>query len=149
MSNNIKDLIIYPLNQIIDDRGAVLKFLDSSSPSFSAFGEAYYSKINSGVIKGWKYHKRIYQNFCVPFGRVKMVVYDDREKSKYRGFIDEIILDDSQNYCLLSMPPLLWYSFKSESENFSILSNIASEKHDKNESINAELINSEIPYEWK
>ena len=47
------------------------------------------------------------------------------------------------------MPPLLWYSFKSESENFSILSNIVSEKHDKNESINVKLINNKIPYEWK
>ena len=149
MSNNIKDLLIYPLNQILDDRGAVFKFLDSSSPSFSTFGEAYYSKINGGVIKGWKYHKRIHQNFCVPYGKVKMVIYDDRENSKYKGCIDEIILDDSQNYCLLSMPPLLWYSFKSESENFSILSNIASEKHDPNESISLPLINNKIPYEWK
>ena len=47
--------------------------LRKSDNSFIDFGEAYFSKINSGVVKGWKYHKKMSQNFSVPYGKLKLV----------------------------------------------------------------------------
>ena len=91
---------------------------------------------------------KIYQTFCVPFGEIKMVIYDNRQESPTKGVINEIILNDTANYSLLSMPSNLWYSFKSTSKYFSLLANIIDEPHTPSESINLPLINTDIPYEW-
>ncbi len=147
-SKVIADLIITPLKQIGDERGAVFHFLKADSPNYKNFGEAYFSKINGGVVKGWKFHKIAEQNFCVPFGAVKIVVFDNRPDSPTCGVVQEILLDDKENYHLLSMPACLWYSFKSVSDNYSLLANIINIKHSPEESITLPLGTTEIPYEW-
>lgn len=146
---NIHDLKLVPLNQIIDERGAVLHYLKSNSELFKGFGEAYFSKINTGVIKGWKLHYRVHQNFCVPFGSVLIVFYDGREDSPTFGAMDEVLLNDLDEYKLLSIPPGIWYSFKCVSDHYALLSNIINATHDPSESRNLPLNNQEIPYEWK
>ena len=148
-STKIFDLRLIKLKQIKDDRGAVYHYLKSTDETFKGFGESYYSKINPGIVKGWKIHNRIHQHFCVPSGVVKIVVFDNREDSETKGIIDEIILDDNDNYSLLSMPPKLWYSFKCISHHPSILANIIDRTHDPTESDNIPLVSDEIPYLWK
>lgn len=148
-STIIAGLNLTPLKQIGDERGAVFHFLKSDSSNFKNFGEAYFSKINEGVVKGWKYHKLAEQNFCVPFGAVKIVVYDNRPHSATQGNVQEILLDDKENYQLLSMPACLWYSFKSVSKDYSLLANIINITHSPEESMTLPLGTTEIPYEWK
>ena len=145
----IEGVIITNLPQHIDSRGAVFKYLSSNSSNFKLFGEAYFSKINKGVIKGWKLHKIANQNFTVPYGKVQIVLYDDREGSATRGNIEVFVLDDSENYKLLTLPNKIWYSFKSIANNFSILANISDTLHDPVESINQDLSSNEIPYDWE
>ena len=145
----IEGLSLFPLKQISDERGAVYQFLKSTSPSFKGFGEAYYSRINESVVKGWKLHKSIAQNFCVPYGKVKIVIYDDRIGSSTEGVINEITLYDNENNNLLSMAPGLWYSFKCESDGFALLANIIDSHHSPEESITLELGTNKIPYEWE
>jgi len=145
----IHDLLLTPLKQIGDERGSVFHYLKAKSPSYHGFGEAYYSKVKEGVVKGWKNHTKIYQNFCVPYGRIKLVIYDNRLNSLTLGAMDEIILDDTNNYNLLSMPSGLWYAFKCESPGFSILANIINLQHDPDESLTLPLDTKDIPYEWK
>lgn len=147
-SKVIADLIITRLKQIGDERGAVFHFLNSDCPNYKDFGEAYFSKINVGVVKGWKFHKIAEQNLCVPFGAVKIVVFDNRKDSPSKGVVQEILLDDHKNYQLLSMPACLWYSFKSVSDSYSLLANIINIKHSPEESITLPLGTTEIPYEW-
>ena len=71
IKNLISGINIIPLKKISDNRGAVLHVLKSTDSHFTKFGETYFSKINSGVIKGWKYHKKMSQNFSVPHGKLK------------------------------------------------------------------------------
>lgn len=151
INHNIKieGVFLTKRKQFKDDRGAVFHYLKSSDETFHGFGEAYYSIINPMIIKGWKLHLEVYQNFCVPFGGLKIVIYDNRENSSTKGLIDEIILDDNINYYLLTMPPGLWYSFKCYSENACILSNIINAPHNPEESINLPIDSKQIPYEWK
>ncbi len=144
----ISDLKLSKLEQIKDERGAVFHFLKATDDTFKGFGEAYYSKINPNVIKGWKLHNKFHQHFCVPTGSVKVVIFDNREKSLSKGMINEIILDDEKNFYLLSMPPGLWYSFKCISDYPSLLANIINYPHDKSESINMPIYNDEIPFKW-
>jgi len=146
--NKIEGLNLRPLRQIKDHRGSVMHFIRKDASEFKEFGEVYFSKINGGVVKGWKLHHRISQLFCIPFGIVKIVIYDDRPNSSTRGTIAEVILDDDANYNLLSIPPKVWYSFKSLSTTYSLLANVINEIHSQDESETDTLLSSKIPYSW-
>ncbi len=145
----IDGLLITPLKQFHDERGAVFHYLRSDSSNFKKFGEAYFSIVKPSVVKGWKIHSQIHQNFCVPQGEIKFVVFDDRENSPSKGVIQEVILDNHKNYKLLSMPHGLWYSFKCISPESAIISNIIDLPHTPEESRVLPLITKEIPYVWK
>ena len=144
----IQGVKITDLPQHIDSRGAVFKYLDSDSSNFKSFGEAYFSIINEGVIKGWKFHKYASQNLAVPYGEVKFILFDNRIDSLTKGTFQELILNDSDKYNLLSLPCNIWYSFRCESKNIAILANISNVLHDPDESITLPIITTEIPYDW-
>lgn len=144
----IEGLTVTLLKRFSDERGAVLKFLQLDSPNFQGFGEAYFSLINESVVKGWKKHKKINQNFCVPHGEVMFVVYDDRKNSSTRGVFQKIILNNNTKFQLLSMPPGLWYSFKGLNKEYSILANIIDQPHTQEESENIQIDSNQIPYNW-
>ena len=55
----ISNILITPLESIPVEGGAVKHFLKSNDKSFSGFGEAYFSFIEFGKIKGWKIHKKV------------------------------------------------------------------------------------------
>ena len=144
----IRDVSINLLKQIHDDRGAVFHVIKSSEKQFNKFGEAYFSKINNNVIKGWKFHKEMKQNFCVPFGKLKLVLFDNRENSKSKGLINEIILDDSKNYKRVTIPKNIWYSFKCLNKSYCLLLNISNIEHDPFESKTLDINSTKIPYSW-
>lgn len=149
---NKRDLIdgvkLTKLSQIIDNRGAVFHIMRNDSETFTKFGEAYISKVNSGITKGWKYHYKMIQNFTVIFGKMKVVLFDNRSESKTKGLINEFILDDLENYYRLTIPANIWYSFACLNTDFTLLLNISDIVHDSLESKNLELENEVIPYKW-
>jgi dTDP-4-dehydrorhamnose 3,5-epimerase len=140
---------VTPLRQILDERGGVYHVIKAGSPAFSGFGEAYFSKINSGVVKAWKFHKEMVQNFSVPFGKLKLVIIDHRLDSPTFGVINEFFLDPVENYRLITIPSRLWYGFTCISEDYCLLLNVASLEHNPEESVNLPLENDEVTYTWK
>ena len=48
----------------------------------------------------------------------------------------------------VTIPENIWYSFKCLSIDYCLLLNIANIKHKENESLNMDLKNDIIPYEW-
>ena len=146
--STIEGVVLTPLKQIKDERGAVFHVMKKSSDTFYSFGEAYFSKINNNIIKGWKYHKKMKQNFCVPYGELRLVLFDCRDNSSTKGVINEIILNDNENYMRVTIPENIWYSFKCLNTEYCLLLNIASIIHNENESLNMDLKNDIIPYEW-
>lgn len=144
----IEGVILHKLNQIHDPRGAVYHYMKSTSLGFAGFGEVYFSKILCNVIKGWKYHKDSVQNFCVPYGILKVVLVDKRAESPTHGLVNEIILNDTDEYNRLTIPPKIWYSFKSLSVDFTLLSNLINIEHNTAESESLPIGCSEIEYLW-
>ena len=148
LNPTIEGVVVTPLKQINDERCSVFHVMKNNSDTFYSFGEAYFSKIYKNIIKGWKYHKEMKQNFCVPYGELKLVLFDYRVNSSTRGVINEIILNDDENYMRVTIPENIWYSFKCLSIDYCLLLNIANIKHKENESLNMDLKNDIIPYEW-
>ena len=93
-------------------------------------------------------HKEMTLNYVCIEGKVKFVLYDDRKKSKTRGKIQELILTP-KNYCLVTVPPLIWNGFKGESDRQSIVANCATLPHRNDEIVRKPALDKSIPYDWK
>ncbi len=144
----IKGVRILKLNQISDERGAVLHMMHSDSPHFQEIGEIYFSEINSGVVKAWKKHKLVTQNLAVPVGRIRLVIFDDRDDSPSKGTVEELIVGRPDQYFLVRIPPLLWYGFHGISNMPSLIANCPDLSHDPEEVIRLDQSDNRIPYEW-
>ncbi len=86
-------------------------------------------------------------NYAVPHGRINFVLYDDRKDSTTRGEVEEIHLGED-NYCLVTVPPLVWNGFMGLGAEMAIVANCASIPHDQNEIERRDPFDSSIPYDW-
>jgi len=143
----IEGVKILPLRQIIDERGKVMHMLKATDPHFVEFGEIYFSLIHPGVIKGWHLHKKMVINYAVVMGKIKLVLYDDRNGSATKGELQEIYLGQD-NYCLVSIPTYVWNGFKSVGTQDAIVANCATIPHDPGEIVRLNPFDSSIPYDW-
>lgn len=135
----INEIISTPLKRIPVFGGDVLHAMKKSDAGFSGFGESYFSQVESGVIKAWKKHLKMTLNLIVPIGRVRFVFKDNDGL-----FREEIIGDD--NYVRLTIPPGIWFGFKGDFENTSLILNIANIEHSPEE-IERKEVNI-IKYNW-
>lgn len=144
----IDGVVITPLRQIFDERGKVMHMLREDAPVFSRFGEIYFSCTYPGVIKAWHLHKEMTLNYAVIHGSIKCVLFDDRPDSKTRDCVEEYFLSP-ENYCLITVPPLIWNGWKGIGNDVSIVANCATIPHDPNEIERKPASDSSIPYDWQ
>lgn len=143
----IDGVIITPLKQFPDERGKVMHMLRSDAPHFQGFGEIYFSAVHPGAIKAWHIHKKMVLNYAVPHGKIKFVLYDGRDGSPTKGEIQEIFMGPD-NYCLVTVPPLVWNGFKGIGTETAIVANCASIPHDPTEIERMNPFDPAIPYDW-
>lgn len=143
----IEGVVVTPLQQIFDERGKVMHMLRHDSPVFSGFGEIYFSCTYPGAIKAWHLHKKMTLNYAGIYGEIKFVLFDDRPDSKTRGKIQEFFLSP-ENYCLVTVPPLVWNGFKGIGHIMSIVANCATIPHDPEEIERRSAFDEKIPYDW-
>ena len=143
----IEGVVVTQLRQMVDERGKVMHMLRSDSAVFCSFGEIYFSTVHPGAIKGWHIHKRMVLNYAVPHGQIKFVLYDDRSDSPTHGQVQELFLGPD-NYCLVTVPPMVWNGFKGIGTETSIVANCASIPHDPDEIERKSPFDLSIPYDW-
>ena len=143
----IDGVIITALKQMHDERGKVMHMLRNDEKHFIDFGEIYFSSVYPQAIKGWHIHKKMTLNYAVVHGIIKFVLYDEREASPTRGEIQEIFMGPD-NYCLVTVPPMIWNGFKGLGNEMSIVANCASIPHDPAEIDRLDPLSKEIPYDW-
>jgi len=143
----IEGVQIIPLTQIPDERGKVMHMLRRTDAHFREFGEVYFSVVFPGAIKGWHLHRRMTLNYAVPYGRIKLVLFDDRVQSRSRGELQELFLGED-HYALVSVPPLVWNGFKGYGVTQSIVCNCATIVHDPEEIERLDPFSPRIPYDW-
>jgi dTDP-4-dehydrorhamnose 3,5-epimerase len=141
----IHDVIVTPVKIIAGESGDVMHALKNYEPCFQGFGEAYFSTVKQGAVKGWKKHSRMTLNLVVPSGAIRFVLYDDRPHSGTFQAIDELTLSPD-NYQRLTVPPGVWMAFQGLSEDLNMLLNIANIPHDPEEAENLPVQNGRIPF---
>jgi len=125
-----------------------MQMVREDSPEFTKFGEVYFSTAYPGVVKGWHIHKKMTLNYAVVSGIIKLVLYDDRDKSKTKGKLVEIFTGEN-NYSLITIPPMVWNGFKGIGTKTAIVANYTDIVHDPEEISRIDPIKNDIiPYNW-
>ena len=124
MNLKMNQIIIKQLKKIHIEEGEVLHALKSSEEEFHGFKEAYFSTIKKNKIKAWKRHLMMTMNLIIPVGRVQFNFYDNNKKLLKNTIVGE------DNYCRITVPPMIWFGFKGLSSQTSYILNISNEPHD-------------------
>jgi dTDP-4-dehydrorhamnose 3,5-epimerase len=130
-----------PERRIATPKGDVLHAIKASSPGFAGFGEAYFSIVKNGDVKGWKRHLRMTLNLVVPRGTVRFVVHDGEG-----GPMTQFTLGESAKHGRLTVSPGAWMAFQGRAEPESLLLNIADIEHDPEEAEAAPL--DRFAFDW-
>jgi dTDP-4-dehydrorhamnose 3,5-epimerase len=138
---------VIPLRRIPDERGTIYHMLRANDPHFDRFGEIYFTSVYSGIVKGWHKHTEMTLNYACVFGRVKVVVYDDRPGSATAGNLLEVFLGPD-DYSLVSIGPGIWSGFKGMSEPYAIVANCCTHPHDPSRTTRVDPFDNDIPYDW-
>ena len=117
-------IIIKPLKKIYLEDGDVLHALKDSEDEFHGFKEAYFSTIKNNRIKAWKRHLNMTMNLIIPIGKVQFNFYDDNKNLLNKTIVGE------DNYCRITVPPMIWFGFKGLSSYTSYILNISDVSHD-------------------
>lgn len=140
---------VTPLKQILDERGKIMHMLRCDNEEvFEKFGEIYFSCIYPGAIKAWHIHREMTLNYATVHGNIKFVLYDDREGSATKGELQELFIGEG-NYCLVTVPPMVWNGFKGIGHETSIVANCATIPHCVNEISRKDPFDKSIPYNWE
>ncbi len=142
----IEGVIITPQKIIPTPGGDVLRGIKAGDVGYAGFGEAYFSTVEYGAVKGWKRHNNMTLNILVPVGSIRFVMFDERKNTSTYGNLFEITISHS-NYCRLTVPPLVWMAFQGLSREDSTLLNLADIPHDPKEADSKDL--SEIEFDWR
>ena len=145
MNSKIDGVVVTPLKEFKSPGGKVLRAFKSDENTFVGFGEAYFSFINKGIIRGWKRHKYMTLNIIVPLGSIRFVIYDNRLKSKTFNHFQDINIS-IEEYSRLTIPPMLWFAFQGISSSTNLLLNIADIIHDPEE-VDSESL-EKFKYHW-
>jgi len=148
MKSKIEGIKIIKKKIISDNRGKIMHMLRSDDRNFKHFGEIYFSQVYPKKIKAWHLHKKMTLNYVAVFGKIKLVLYDDRKRSKSYGKIQEIIISE-RNHKLISIPPFIWNGFCSVGKEKAILANCSDIPHDKKEIVRLPHDDPKFPYNWK
>jgi len=143
----IEGVKIIPKKQIIDERGKIMHMMRNDDDNFTKFGEIYFSYANPNTVKAWHLHKRMTVNYACVVGKIKLVLFDDRAKSKTKGVLQEIFLT-TENYSLVTVPPGIWNGFKSIEHKFSIVANCSDIPHESEEMLRKPFDDAYFNYNW-
>ena len=141
----IPGMMLTPLKSITHPKGDVFHAMKSSDPGFTGFGEAYFSTIKPGDVKGWRKHLRMTLNLVVPVGEIWFVLQDGRVGSTAQHSFFDVSLSP-KNYQRLTVPPGVWVGFKGLGSDLNLLLNLADLEHDPAESENIPL--DRISFDW-
>jgi len=143
----IEGVKVVPLKKICDERGMIMHMLKITDPHFEEFGEVYFSTAYPGVVKGWHEHTKQVQFYAVIQGAIKLVLYDNRPKSKtYKELMELFIGVD--NYQLVRIPPGVINGYKNICAKEIILANCATLPHEPDEMLRYDPHGDKVPYKW-
>jgi len=145
----IEGVLIKRLKVIPDERGLLMEMMRDDDDFFRRFGQVYLSVVNPGVVKGWHYHKKQTDHFCVVKGMAKIVLYDPRRGSPTYRMVNEFFCGDLAPR-LVVIPPMVYHGFKGISTEPACIINLPTETYNYRQPDEFRLPphSRKIPYNW-
>lgn len=145
----IEGVALKPLRVIADERGWLMEILRRDDDIFAGFGQVYMTAAYPGVVKGWHFHRKQTDHFCVVKGMMKVVLYDAREGSATKGTVNEFIIGE-RNPLVVRIPIGVLHGMKCISEEPAILVNTVTEPYNYAEpdEFRVHPHDNDIPYDW-
>ncbi|MGZ3592789.1 MAG: polysaccharide biosynthesis C-terminal domain-containing protein [Syntrophales bacterium] len=145
----IEGVVVKKLKVIPDERGRLMEILRIDDEMYKKFGQVYITTAYPGVVKGWHYHKKQYDNMAVVKGMMKIVLYDGRTDSSTCGEINEFFAGE-HDPVLIHIPPFVYHGFKCISQEEAIVVNTPTEAYDYREpdEFRVHPHDNDIPYDW-
>jgi dTDP-4-dehydrorhamnose 3,5-epimerase len=146
---SLDNILVTPLKRITTEGGDVMHALKKSDNGFNGFGEVYFSWIEQGAIKAWKFHKRMTLNFVVPVGEIHFIFYYEASIAEQKSepcneFRSEKL--GNKHYSRITVPPGIWFGFQGLASGSSLLMNVTDMEHDPKEILNKPV--SRFSYNW-
>ncbi len=149
--NKIYDVKLIDLIVNKDSRGQLFEILRKDAKYFFKFGQVYITTCSPGWVKGWHYHKKQCDRFCVVQGKAKVVLFDMRKNSKSFNHLQVIVLDFAKPQ-LLFIPSNIIHGFCCLGKTPCHILNITTELYNRNQpdEYRIPLSSKEIPYKpWR
>lgn len=146
----IDGVIIKKLKVIPDDRGRLMEIFRSDDTAFKKFGQVYMTTVYKNVIKAWHYHKIQTDNFACIRGKIRLGLYDAREKSPTYKQTQEVIMSFEEPI-LITIPPFIYHGFKGLSDEESVVINTPTETYNRTtpDEYRMDPFDKDIPFDWR
>lgn len=135
-------VLVSPLRRIPTPGGDIFHALKDSDPGYAGFGEAYFTTVNHGAVKGWKRHHVMVSNLIVPCGAVRFVIGPG--PGEFEAF--DLSASEPGQYQRLTIQPGLWMAFAGLSAGLNLVLNAASIRHDPLEAETCPI--DTFPWPW-
>lgn len=144
----IEGVVVHRLMLVPDERGWLMEVLSRDWGVLQKLGRAYVSVAFANVVKAWHMHKKQVDCLVCVGGKVKLVLYDSRKKSKTKGEINEFNMG-KDNPILVKVPTEVWHGYKAIDETAFVI-NICTELYDekKPDEYRLPANTKKIPYDW-
>ncbi|MDI6756979.1 MAG: dTDP-4-dehydrorhamnose 3,5-epimerase family protein [Endomicrobiia bacterium] len=129
-----------------DSRGALFEIMRSDWREFGGFGQTYITVCKPGWVKGWHFHKKQTDNFCVVKGKALVVLADIRS-----GKSAEYVLSEDAP-ALLTIPAGTLHGFECLSKKECRILNVPDRLYNykKPDEYRIQLDDESVPYrKWR
>ncbi len=141
----VKQLKIVP-----DERGRLMEILRADDEIFKKFGQVYMTTAFPGVVKAWHCHRKQDDNFTCVYGKMRLALYDAREKSPTYKEVNDFIIS-LETPMLVHIPRNVYHGFKCVSDTEALVINTVTIPYNyKNpDEYRLDPYENDIPYDWR
>jgi dTDP-4-dehydrorhamnose 3,5-epimerase len=147
---DIEGISIREVRHVPRDHGVITEiFRPEWDPTGLPVVHIYQSRLFAGALGAWSCHKRTTDRLFVNQGQLKVVLYDDRDGSRTKGAIMQLIAGDARP-CLIVLPPGIWHGLQNVGNSDALVINCPSRPYDYKDPDHYRLPfdTAEIPYRW-
>lgn len=144
----INGVIIKKCNTIPDDRGRLTEIIRCDDILLEKFGQCYLTTGYPNIVKAFHYHEKQTDVWHVIKGRIKLVLYDDRDQSPTKNMINILYMGE-HNPITVKIPPKVIHGFKTVSQEEAYIINIPSEPYNYTDPDEFRIEpHGVIPHDW-
>lgn len=108
----------------------ILRATDDIKKDGDKFAQIYVTAAYPKMVKGFHWHKKKVDLFCVVAGTAKLVLVDDRQASPTKGIINEFVMGEDGEFMVVRVPTYVKHAFKNIGSSVACMLNYMAPAYD-------------------